>query len=97
MGKCQIRNDKMTDSGNIKVVTLSRADKREANYYRLSLYEFKGNPLIAYFEKDLEQGFWFKSFAEKAAFNKAKELGIMYVPDISMGDSIDKVFKRALG
>ena len=66
-------------------------------YHRLSLYEFVGDPPTAHFVKDLHSGFWLYIDALNAAYIKADELGITFVPDISMGDPIDKVFKRALG
>lgn len=88
----------MISDGIIRVVTISCPPAYLGRYYRLSLYEFKGDPLIAHFVEDLgDGGFWMYAIAVDAAFTKANDLGITFVPDISMGDSIEKVFKRALG
>ena len=100
MGKCSVRNDQMIPKdGIIRIVTISfpALNPNLGKYYRLLLYEFTGDPLTAHFVKDLGVGFWMYILAVEAAFMKADALGITYVPHISMGDPIDKVFKQALG
>lgn len=79
---------------NIKVVTVNSPAHIGSSYFRLSLYEFKGDPPIAYFVKDLGSGSWEINFAYSNGRRLAKEMGINFIPGISMGDSIDKIFKH---
>lgn len=84
----------------IKIVTFNNfqcvrqgADNR---YYRLSLYEFRGEPLKAFFVKDLDEGFWDLKTAIYGGRRKAKELNIQFLENVTMGDSIDRLFAKVL-
>lgn len=88
----------------IQIITISRpnfdftSNERTINcsYYRLSIFEFKGDPLKAQFKEDLNMGFWDYRLAKAEAQKQAKERNILFVPDISMGDSVEIVFKQVL-
>lgn len=64
--------------------------------YRLSLYEFRGEPPEAYFVEDLGCGCMFISDIMRLGKQKAKELGALFVPNVGLMDSIEKVYKTAL-
>lgn len=90
------------ETDNIEVVTLSipYIDKRghpnrrghPDSYFRVSLYEFVGDPPKARYKEDLNVGVWSFALADKEAKRIAKERNLSYIKDISMGDSIDKVW-----
>lgn len=87
-------------SENIQIITIDAPNYRERvdsrKYYRLSLYEFSGDLLVAYFKEDLEFGSWDYNFIYHEAQRQAKLRRINFIPNISMGDSIEKVFKHIL-
>ncbi len=84
-------------TGNVRVVTINKnREARLGTYYRLSLYEFKGDPPKAFFVQDLSEGFWdFKAGIYRGK-QKAKELNVLFLDNISMGDSIQKVYAHVL-
>lgn len=82
----------------IRAITVSKV---HSYYFRVSLYEFRscnavgdGTSLKACFKEDLEIGSWDFKMAVEIAKKLAIEKNIIYVPGISMGDSVDKVYKH---
>ena len=79
----------------IRVVTVSTsAIASKHYYYRLSLYGFKGDPPRSQFIEDLGNGFWDYGTAIKAGRKRAKELDCFFMEGITMGDSIEKLYKQ---
>ena len=81
----------------VKVVTVNRLYRNITTYYRLSIYEFRGDPPKAFFIQDLQEGFWGDlNMAIFRGKRKAKDLNLLFVDNISMGDSIQKIFAYIL-
>lgn len=97
--------DTNTVSAGIKVITVNVVvfDKRNYRYtsslnttYRVSIYEFVGDPERARFVEDLGVTSYSYAYAEKRAKLFSSDLGIPFVLGIEMGDSVDKVYKSVL-
>ena len=87
---------------NVKVVTVTKISNNDNkgtdfyNYYRAAIYEFRGDPLIAYFMEDLGIGSYHYFDICRRARTFAKDLDLLFVPGIEVMDSVDKVYRHAL-
>lgn len=83
----------------VKVVTVSRVPVDVAypnSYYRISLYKFEGEEPKAVFQEDFGVGFWDFDEACRRAKIFAKDLDVLFIKNIQMGDSIQKVYHHVL-
>jgi hypothetical protein len=53
-----------------------------------------GDPPTARFVEDLGTGSYFYEGLVEIAKNRSKELNLLFIPGVSMGSSIDVVFKH---
>lgn len=81
-------------SDTIKVVTLSRHSPM--NYWRVSIYEFRGDPPVAYFYEDGGVGSWDYINAVRIGKELAAARSMFFLENISMGNSIQKIYCKAL-
>lgn len=82
---------------SIKVVTEAFVKVRDGGpYWRVAIYEFRGDPLRANFSEDCNIGSKVKEWVASEAKRIAKERGIVYCPGVSLGDKVDKVFSYLL-
>lgn len=78
----------------VRVVTNSFVPLRDGGpYWRVSLYEFRGDPAVAFFVEDLGSGAYSTETSQAAAQKIAKEMGIIFCPGITAFSSIDKVYQ----
>lgn len=92
--------------GNTKVITLSQPFNNnirdyylklnKKGYWRISLYEYKGDPEVACFCKDMGKGFYDYRDAIKEGKRLAKELNYFFMENVTMGDSIMKIYCKIL-
>lgn len=83
-------------SDNIQAITVNRLsyDGNYGVYFRISIYEFRGEPLTAYFKEDLGVGSWDYPYLVEEARKESKSRKIIFAPNISMGDSVEKVWNE---
>lgn len=84
----------------IKVLTVTRIGLAQSsfnyNYYRLSVYEFKGEPPRAQFVEDVGLGFYNYSDAEREGKRRAQLLELQFCPGIQVMDNLEKVTRYVL-
>lgn len=86
----------MDNSDHLRVLTVSGLRLRKSSllydYYRVSMYEFRGDTPVAFFLSDMGHGS--ESYGRICEFAKyrAKELGLNFIPGVQAFDSISKVY-----